>query len=357
MRAKSFCGFLSSVALAWVLSHAAGAAEPATFDRGGKVIDFGVQPVSFPDVMFTEVMKRDRTLAAQLEKSGWQMRQHPYAKGNDMIPHLGDGDLEAAVFGDMPTINAAARHNLYIGALLKHTFSSVVINRQVQMKDLKGKRIGNGTGSTAHYSLLEGMASAGLTEKDVQLVDMSVSDMPDALESGKIDAFSAWEPAPTIALARSKNAFVAYRGVNNSYLVLNRKFVDQNPDVAKSFVAAFARALYWMKKSPDHLQRAAEWSLAAGSEYSGTPAKLTVKQAIDITRREAVDVPGMPTLPKGEATPKGRMANQLDFLKRLDKVPADVAWSKVGSSFAPSLMDETLRVPARYQVYNFDYGP
>ncbi len=328
-----------------------------TFDLGGQVIDLGTQPVSFPDVMFSETIKRDRILQNALTKAGWQVRQHAYFKGNDMLPHLGGDQLEAAMFGDMPTINAVAQHDLLIVGLMKHTFSSVVTNRYMPMTELKGKRVGNGTGSTAHYTLLEGLASAGLSEQDVQLVDMNVNDMPTALQNGKIDAFSAWEPAPTIALAQNPAHFVAYRGVNNAYLVLSRKLAERHPEVARQFIAAFARALYWMKKSPDNLKQAATWALKAGEAFSGKPPNLTVEQAMAITAKEAVNVPGAPALPKGEATPNGRMAGQLAFLKQLTKVPQATPWSKVANSFAPQWLEEILRQPGRYRVFAYDYAP
>ena len=330
-------------------------AEAGTPDAGGKVIAIGVQPLAFPEAMFGEVIKRDRILRDQLAKTGWSVRQHPYLKGNDMFEHLGQDKLEAAMLGDIPTINAMSFHNMLAVGLLKHGFASVVTNRFANLADLKGKKVGNGFGSTAHYTLLEGLATVGLSEKDIQWVEINVNDMPAALESGKVDAFSAWEPAPTIALTKNPDFFAVYRGVSNSYLVLSRKLVEQQPQVARQFIAAFPRALYWMKKDPDNLRRAAQWALQAQQEITKKPPALSVEQAMEIAKREAVDIPGAPMLPKTETTSVGRMANQLRFLKQIGKIPETVFWDGVVTNFAPQLMEEVLRHPARYRVFAYDY--
>lgn len=341
--------FFFGMAPTWV------SAEVGTIDVGGKVIDFGVQPMAFTLAMFGETIKHDRILRDQLAKTGWSVRQHPYTKGKDMFEHMGQDKLEAVMLGDIPTINAMSFYNMLTVGLLKHGFSSVVTNRFANLADLKGKKVANGFGSTAHYALLEGLATVGLSEKDIQLVEMSVSDMPAALDSGKVNAFSAWEPTPTIAMAKNPDHFVAYRGVNNSYLVFSRRLVEQQPQVAREFLAAFPRALYWMKKSSNNLRQAAQWTLQAQQEITKKPPDLSVEQAMEIAKREAIDIPGAPMLPKLEATSAGRMASQLRFLKQIGRIPETVFWEGVVTNFAPQLMEEVLRQPARYRIFIYDY--
>lgn len=348
---------LSALALAFLLGMAPTLAyvEAATLDVGGKVIDIGVQPMAFPMAMFGEAIKHDRILRDQLAKAGWSVRQHSYTKGKDMLENMGQDKLEAAMLGDIPTINAMSFHNMLAVGLLKHGFSSVVTNRYANLTDLKGKKVGNAFGSTAHYALLEGLTTVGLSEKDLQWVEISVSDMPAALASGKIDAFSAWEPTPTVDRTKNPDHFVMYRGVSNSYLVLSRKLVEQQPQVAREFLAALPRALYWMKKSSNNLRQAAQWALQAQQEKTKTPSVLSVEQAMEIAKREAIDIPGAPMLPKLEATSAGRMASQLRFLKQIGGIPETVFWEGVVTNFAPQLMEDVLRQPARYRIFSFDY--
>lgn len=325
-------------------------------ETGERVVNFGVQPAAFPLAMFSELMKRDRILARNLEKLAWRLEQHPFAKGSEMFEKLGGGRLGAAALGDIPSISAVIEHDMLIVGLAKHTFSSVVASRYTTLAGLKGKRIGNATGSTAHYTLLEGLASVGLSEADVQLVETPVNDMPAALDSGKVDAFSAWEPAPTIALAKNPNHFVAYRGANNSYLLFNRMLANTQPDIAAEFVIAFARAFYWLKKDPDNIYRTARWALASLSDFIGKPTSLTEDQCVSITRRETLDIAGLPALPRREATPSGRLARQFVFLKSQGKLPAKAEWRQIEAAFAPQFIEEALRSPGKSRVFAFDYA-
>lgn len=332
-------------------------AQGTGFDTGGRAIDIGVQPAAFPLAMFSEAIKHDRILKAQLAEAGWRVQEHPYLKGKDMFAHLTDGRLEAVLVGDVPAIRAAAQYDFLIAALLKHGFSSVVTRRYMSLDKLKGRRIGNEEGSTAHHTLLEGLASVGLGEKDVVLVDTGVHAMPAELTASRIDAFSAWEPAPTIALATDPDHFVAYRGVNNSYLLFNRQLAERHPEVVRLLMAAFARAIYWMRRSPENLHRAAGWAVAANRAFLKRDPVLSVDQAMKITREETLRVPGLPGLARNEATTAGRMARQFGFLQARGKLPHDIGWDRIARAFAPGLLEDVLRQPGRYRVHAYDYGP
>ncbi len=325
------------------------------FNLDGAVLDFGVQPVSFPDVMITEVMKRDRILHEALSSTRSSVRQHPYFKGNDILPFLRDNQLEAAVFGDMPTLRAAAEHEILIVALVKQSFSSVVAGKFMQARDLKGKRIAYGQGSTAHYALLECLSSAGLTERDVTLIPMEVSDMPAALEKGEVDAFSAWEPAPTIALSRHPQNSVVYRGLNMSFLVMAKAYADAHPHETRQFAAAFIRAINWMRSNRRNLESAAAWALKAGFEFSGKPPGLSAEQAAAITRKEVLDVPSAPVIPANETGTQGTLFKEFQFLKKQGKLSAQVEWDKISRSFALGLTEELYANPSKYRLKSFDY--
>ena len=67
------------------------------------------------------------------------------------------------------------------------------------MADLKGKTIGVEFGGSDHVFLLKALANAGLTEDDVNLVDMSTGDASNAFISGKVDAAAIWEPSLSMA--------------------------------------------------------------------------------------------------------------------------------------------------------------
>jgi NitT/TauT family transport system substrate-binding protein len=62
------------------------------------------------------------------------------------------------------------------------------------LKDLKGKKIGIEVGVVEHLLLLQGLKDAGMSEKDVTLVNAKTNETPQVLASGQVDAIGAWQP-------------------------------------------------------------------------------------------------------------------------------------------------------------------
>jgi NitT/TauT family transport system substrate-binding protein len=60
--------------------------------------------------------------------------------------------------------------------------------------DLKGKRVVLPRNTSAHYSLVRILATAGLQESDVTIVSAGATEMALAMIRGEADAISMWEP-------------------------------------------------------------------------------------------------------------------------------------------------------------------
>lgn len=319
-------------------------------------LDLGIQPAGQPVSMLSETLRRDRLLQEALSRAGWVLRLHPFAKGRDMVARWEAEDLDAGILGDMPTLDALAHHDRLALALLKHTFSTVVSDRHCELADLKGHRIGSVFGSSAHYTLLEALATAGLGERDIALLDMDIGAMPQALDEGRISAFSAWEPAPSIALQGHPERLAIYRGVSDDFLVVERALTVREPEVVNQLLAAVARAFYWMRQDSAHLLAAARWSLDASRAFAGSAPAPTLEQTAAMAQRDAVDVPSMPMLPQPGGVAMARMANKLAFLQALGKVAPDLSWERIGPRFDPQPLEEVLRQSVRYRVNEFDYA-
>jgi NitT/TauT family transport system substrate-binding protein len=300
-------------------------------------------------------MRHDQILKGHLARRGKELRQHAYLKGADMLDFLSQDRLEVFALGDLPTITAALRNDVMIIGLLKQGYSSVVARRPMQVTEFKGRRIAYVFGSTAHYTLLEALSSAGLTEKDVSLVQMNINEMPDALDKGQIDAFAAWEPAPTVALARNTSHTAVHRGLNAAYLGVSRRYAQRHPEEARHLAAAVARAIYWMQQSRKNLEQAAKWAISQEQAFTGKPSGLTVEQAMAVTRRELLDVAAVPLIPKKESTEQGLFHKQMEFLKKIGKLEANAQWGRLRESIDRSLLNEVMVNPAQYGLYHFNY--
>lgn len=349
---RSFANRRSRVALTLVCGCCV-TAFAAVATAGDAAVVIGNQPLAVPAGVVVAVMKRDRELARVLGK---RMQVRDFAKGGDIVPGLVSGSLQAAVLGDMPAVSAAIQGDVRVVALAKHSFSSIVARGLVSVSDLRGKRIGYGPASTAHHVLLQALASEGLRESDVRLVDLRLHEMPDALEQGRIDAFVGWEPAPTIALTRSARNVAVYRGLSLSFLVLNADFARRNPAEAGELVAGFVRAVHWMQSDFRNLDQAAAWMVADATMYANGETGMTRAMVADLTRRELLEVPSTPRVPRNLASPRGGLLfRQFHFLKELGKLSPSADWARVRASIDETMLAGILAAPERNRLGRFDY--
>ncbi len=68
------------------------------------------------------------------------------------------------------------------------------------VKELKGKKVGVEVGFVGHLLLLNALEKSGLTEADVELVNVPTNETPQVLASGQVDAVVAWQPSSGQAL-------------------------------------------------------------------------------------------------------------------------------------------------------------
>lgn len=76
--------------------------------------------------------------------------------------------------------------------------------------ELKGKRIGVEIGFVGHLLLLDALESAGLTEADVELVNIPTNEAPQVLASRDVDAIVAWQPNSGQSLDRVPGSTAIY---------------------------------------------------------------------------------------------------------------------------------------------------
>ncbi|MBJ6798690.1 ABC transporter substrate-binding protein [Geomonas propionica] len=328
-------------------------AAPSPF-RQPAVIAVGVQPLGYPAALTGAVLGHDAILRRELAESGYVLKFLPFRKGNEMVDLMGT-TLSAAVVGDMPVIRMAVRTEIRVVGLAKKTFTSLVGRNITLLEQLKGKRVAYAEGSSAHHTLLQALAGVGLTERDVRLVPMDVDAMPAALEAGKVDAFSAWEPAPSLALVQNTEARVLFRGASSDFFVVSGSLADKDPQAALALCAAWARALNWMRKSNANLQQAALWAEKDRAALAPRGRKLAQSQVIEITRREILDVPAAPVIVKlrGNLPLQG----EFDFLMRQGKIPKDAAYQRVERAFAYDGLQQVFKSPQRHLLGDFEYRP
>jgi NitT/TauT family transport system substrate-binding protein len=177
--------------------------------------------------------------------------------------------------------------------------------------------------------------------------------MPAALARGDIDAFAAWEPAPTIALAQNARNHVVFRGLSSDFFVIGQDFAKRDPQLARHLVASFIRAIEWMRLSQANLEQAARWAMADTEAFSGKPSVLATGQIMGITRREILDIPSAPVILINPGAPV--LKAEFEFLSRLSKLPATAQWLNLQNALAYDGLAKVLADPKAFQLRTFDY--
>ena len=87
------------------------------------------------------------------------------------------------------------------------------------VKDLKGKKIGVEIGFVSHLLLLNALEANGMTEADVELINVPTNETPQVLASGDVDAIVAWQPSSGQALNLVPGSTAIYTSADEPGLI------------------------------------------------------------------------------------------------------------------------------------------
>lgn len=123
--------------------------------------------------------------------------------------------------------------------------------------DLKGKKIAATRGTDPYIFLLRALDKEGLSEKDVEIIQLQHADGRAALEKGDVDAWAGLDPH----MAKSeveKNSQLFFREPDfNSYGVLNvrEEFAQKYSDYVGRVLAAYEKGRQWALQNPAELKQ------------------------------------------------------------------------------------------------------
>jgi len=156
------------------------------------------------------------------------------------------------------------------GILVKNDINSAA--------DLKGKQVAFEFGSTSHLLLLSALKQAGLTDKDVEMVQMSAGDAGAAFTAGKVDAAVTWEPWLSKGANANGKVLLTTKdlpGIIVDTVGFRKEIVEKRPDDIKAFVAAMADAMnYWKENEQDAVSIMAKGLNIDEKEFTGTASGL-----------------------------------------------------------------------------------
>jgi ABC-type nitrate/sulfonate/bicarbonate transport system substrate-binding protein len=130
--------------------------------------------------------------------------------------------------------------------------------------DLSGKKIGTQRASAVHYFLNLFLDHYMVETSSIKFSFMKAEKLPEALESGNIDAFSMREPYITRAKELLGDKIIIFElpglYVQTELMVSNKTFAEQNPVIIEKLLKSLIRSENYAKK---HRQDAIETVAAA----------------------------------------------------------------------------------------------
>jgi sulfonate transport system substrate-binding protein len=146
--------------------------------------------------------------------------------------------------------------------------------------DLRGKKIAVTRGTDPHIFLLRALDSAGLSERDVEIVPLQHPDGRLALERGDVQAWSGLDPMMAASELESR-ARLFFRNADwNTYGVLDVRedFAKQYPQYVERVIAVYERARKEALENPEAVRRV----LARDAKLS-EPVSRAVMERTDLT--------------------------------------------------------------------------
>ena len=123
--------------------------------------------------------------------------------------------------------------------------------------DLKGKKIAATRGTDPYIFLLRSLNQFGLSEKDVELVQLQHADGRAALEKGDIDAWAGLDPQMAKTELEKGSRLFFREPRFNSYGILNvrEEFAKQHPDYVARVLSSYEKARQWALQNPSELKQ------------------------------------------------------------------------------------------------------
>jgi sulfonate transport system substrate-binding protein len=119
--------------------------------------------------------------------------------------------------------------------------------------DLKGKKIAAQKGTDPYFFLLRTLNQAGLSQSDIQYVNLPHAEGRTALERGQVDAWSGLDPHMAASELQAGSKLIYRNKDFNTYGFLNgrEEFVKKYPETTKKLIGLYEQAKQWIVDHPD----------------------------------------------------------------------------------------------------------
>ncbi|MDO9416246.1 putative urea ABC transporter substrate-binding protein [Pararhizobium sp.] len=201
------------------------------------------------------------------------------------IPAAGGVDTTAVIIGDFSNGNDA-----------------VIVKEKSGLADLKGQNVNLVEFSVSHYLLARALESAGMSERDVKVINTADPDMVGAFQTADVTSMVTWNPmvSEILKLPDAHKVFDSAQipGEIIDMMVANSDVLKDNPNFGKALAGIWYETTALMVADDDAGKAArTAMGVASGTDLAGYDAQLAATKLFD-KPADAVTFTTSPDLPK-----------------------------------------------------------
>ena len=191
--------------------------------------------------------------------NGLKVTIRDYETGLPTTEALTRGEVDVAACAEFIIVGKAFQKEkiLAIGTIAKNVNELIIgrTDRGIQTPaDLKGKKVGVPRKTVAEFYLGRFLELNGMNIKDITLVDLSPSQLPNALVRSDVDAAIVWQPWASQIEAQLGNNKVAWPAQSGQLLYWNivarDPWVANHPEIIKRLMRSLIRAEEYTARHP-----------------------------------------------------------------------------------------------------------
>ena len=232
-----------------------------------------------------------------------------FSAGPEEMSAFSAGQLDIGYVGAAPAITFASQGmaDVKIVAQANTIGSSIVVRPGLDIADvngLKGRTVAiPGVSTMQDFILHKALDEAGVDPAEVNIIVVKPPDMIASLASGQIDAAVVWEPYPTMAVAQNAGrVLITSAKILPNHpccmVVVDSKFLKDNPDTVKRFIAAHIKATDYINANKleaadmAHLWTGQDTSITRVAmkniKYAYVPSVKAIQSYVDFMKKSGV---------------------------------------------------------------------
>jgi NitT/TauT family transport system substrate-binding protein len=122
--------------------------------------------------------------------------------------------------------------------------------------DFRGKRIAVQKGGIGHFFVLQALADAGLTERDVTILDIDPATAATAYQAGSVEIAYSYPPFSSMAIAAQPDGRIIHDSTTISTVLADTYFVsteliENEPQTIEAFLTGIFKGVEFYNTNPD----------------------------------------------------------------------------------------------------------